>query len=129
MSIDGFPAGPTKEQAVAVLDEVFARLGADADAVAASLLERGIRGEKVNCETCPIATLIATTDLGGGFFPIYPIYVAVVANVAFIRLTSALTLFVPLPDPVRGFIGRFDLGDWPDLEGDPGTALAQVADA
>lgn len=86
-------------------------LGADPDAVARTLNERGIRGRRSNGCNCPIAELLKreVLETAGQWGPHG--YWVTTFHVDFPDGTQS-----PVPDPVGDFVEMFDAGRYPHLD-------------
>jgi hypothetical protein len=89
---------------------LLAALGDTPAAIARTLVDAGIRGDRCNEGTCPIATYLMRSDLGLHS-------VAVSGNIATLRFGhgGAYTCLVRTPDAVEEFIERFDEGGFSEL--------------
>lgn len=87
-------------------------LGLTADEVADSLRVAGVKGKRVSTISCPVVTYLRRK------LPGYAIY-ATQSVVDWAPIDSpplsGIGETVMIPPPVRDFIKRFDLGDYPDL--------------
>jgi hypothetical protein len=91
--------------------QLLTQLGDDPNTVAQRLHAAGIRGERCNEGTCPIATYLLASDLRLA-------RVQVIGNIAVFGDPDrpfALGEYVKLSDAVDEFIHRFDNGAYPQL--------------
>lgn len=96
--------------------ETLRALGDDADAVAAALEAKGVRGRRGDSCACPLAGL-----LSGGAAPGERPEVVVGATRAYLRRGHGRQELI-LPLACADFVRRFDLGLYPRLEGVPRDA-------
>jgi hypothetical protein len=93
------------------LTEALAALPGTADAIAAHLAAKGIRGVRNSDKCCPIANYLT----GAGFS-----CVSVGGTSAFAR-DDRQDYWEWTTDAVAGLVERFDAGEWPELVADAET--------
>jgi hypothetical protein len=85
-------------------------LGDNPATIAANLAAQGIRGERCNEGTCPIATYLMRSDLG-----LHSVSVSGNVAVLFLGDHGQVWCYVDVPDAVEEFIERFDFGAYDEL--------------
>jgi hypothetical protein len=79
-------------------------LGTAPDLIAARLFRAGYLGEPGECRDCPVAVYLHDV-----LDPHWPVSIGEATATVYV---NGARLDVPLPGPVRRFIGAFDLGDY-----------------
>jgi hypothetical protein len=101
----------TSEQELAgAVNNILAGLGDSSEQVAASLREKGIKGEPACAEQCPIARLLKSEIEDAEWASVSACGLHVGAG--------DFTAGMATPDHVADFVSDFDLGQFPDLEAD-----------
>ena len=97
----------SKEEVLALLVE----LGSSADEIAAKLQSLGIRGNKGNCRSCPIAQYLVANGVEVGFGVGVGVGVGVAAGSYYYSIS-----YYPQLLGVHSFILGFDRGEYPKCE-------------
>lgn len=101
------------------LESILDAMGSTPDEVRTTIESTGIKGEPISPRRCPVARYLGSQGFGDSY-DLVTTYSKVI--VWWSGTDSEHQAQVPIPEPVRGFIEKFDQGLYPwliDNEGRP----------